>query len=355
MKDDGLYTMQSQSYFYISVRRRLIDVHGSGEEGGIAENIEHILAGWHEDGLALTDADAIDVGLAPETYHDDERVAVEINLLGYLDDDTMDDEVGTVDELAGRLRRVVRRAVLGPHLIVDGLFGLFDVQLTGIAVGILATEVIDAVGDVAGLLNLSEEVACANGMQTTGRQEIEVALVSLVGGDDVLHGRVAVDGLGSSQLLVLLGGDALLQSGIDFRAHIALDDIPHLGLAGAAVTLHGQLVVGMHLYAKVLARVDELDEQGELIAELLIDFVADQQAFVRVDQLGQREAFIDVINQSAVDGLALMAWHTADFPALADIGLCRIDAFEWCNLVTAPDGGFQIGFELVWFHSLFNY
>ena len=113
---------------------------------------------------------------------------MEVDLLGDLYDHSVDHEVRTVDELRGGLGRVVRRAVLGPHLVVDGVLGLFDMQLTGIAVGILAAEVIDAVGDVAGLLNLGEEVAGTNGVQAACRQEVEVADVGLVGGNDVLHG-----------------------------------------------------------------------------------------------------------------------------------------------------------------------
>ena len=93
---------------------------------------------------------------------------MEVDLLGDLYDHSVDHEVRTVG-------RVVRRAVLGPHLVVDGVLGLFDMQLTGIAVGIFAAEVIDAVGDVAGLLNLGEEVAGTNGVQTACRQEVEVA------------------------------------------------------------------------------------------------------------------------------------------------------------------------------------
>ena len=42
------------------------------QERGVAEDVKDVLAGRDEDGLALTDADAVDVGFAPETHHDDE-------------------------------------------------------------------------------------------------------------------------------------------------------------------------------------------------------------------------------------------------------------------------------------------
>ena len=99
-------------------------------------------------------------------------------------------EVRTIDELADGLRGVVAATVGRPYLVVDGILRQVDVQLTGIAVGILATEVIDAVGDVARLLYLGKEVAGTDGVQATGRQKEEVAVVGLVGGDDVLHGGV---------------------------------------------------------------------------------------------------------------------------------------------------------------------
>ena len=41
------------------------NLHGGCEEGGVAEDVEHILAGWYQNGLALSDMDAVDVGLAP--------------------------------------------------------------------------------------------------------------------------------------------------------------------------------------------------------------------------------------------------------------------------------------------------
>jgi hypothetical protein len=45
-----------------------------------------------------------------------------------------------------------------------------------------------------------------------------------------------------------------------------------------------------------------------------------------------------------------MAWHTADFPALAYIGLGIEDAFERCYLIAAPDGCLQIRLKFVGLH-----
>ena len=77
----------------------MILLHRGGEEGSVAEDIEDVLAGRYQNCLTLTDLDAIDVSLSPKTDHDDERVAVEINLLGHLYHDPMHHKIGTVDEL----------------------------------------------------------------------------------------------------------------------------------------------------------------------------------------------------------------------------------------------------------------
>ena len=77
----------------------LFSLHRSREERGVAEDIENVLAGRHKDGLTLTDLNAVDVGITPQADYDDERVAVEIDLLGHLYHDTVHHEIGAVDEL----------------------------------------------------------------------------------------------------------------------------------------------------------------------------------------------------------------------------------------------------------------
>ena len=81
-----------------------------------------------------------------------------------------------------------------------------------------------------------------------------------MGGYDILHRRTAIDGLCRCQLYILLGTDALLESGIYFGAYVALDDIPHLCLSCTAVTFHGKPVVRVHLYGQILTGVDELHQ-----------------------------------------------------------------------------------------------
>ena len=312
----------------------LIDM--CGQERGVAKDIKYIFRGWHKQGFALANLHTVDIGLAPKTDDDDKRIAVEVDLLCHLYHHTVHHEIRTVDELGRGLCAVVGGAIFGPDLIVDSILGLLGVQFTRLAMRILASEVIDAIGDVAGLLNLCQEATGTDGMQTTGREEEQVALMCLVGGNDVGHRVLSLFGLGSYHLFVVVGRNALLEAGVNPGAYVALDDIPHLGLTRTTVALHGQLIVGMNLYAEVLARVDELDEQRELIAEALIDFITYKQPLVLVDELGEGQSYIHIINQSTLDGNALVARYARDFPTLANIWLSGIDAFEWSYLVTAP-------------------
>ena len=155
--------------------------HGCREEGGVTKYVKDIFAGWHQDGLSLSDVDTVDVGLTPQAHDDDEGVAAEIDLLCHLNHHAVNNEIRTVDKLACRFCRVIRRAVFRPYLVVDSILRLLDVQFTWIAVGIFPPEIIDAVGNIARLLNFCQEVPCSNGMQTPRRQEVQIALVSLMG------------------------------------------------------------------------------------------------------------------------------------------------------------------------------
>ena len=73
--------------------------HCGRQEGRVAKDIEDVFTGRDEDGFTLTDIDAIDVSIAPQTDHDDERITMEVYLLSYLYDHAMYHEMRAVDEL----------------------------------------------------------------------------------------------------------------------------------------------------------------------------------------------------------------------------------------------------------------
>ena len=325
-------------------------LHRSGKEGGITEDVEDILGCGYEKCLSLFDADSVDVCLAPEANNNDEGVGMKIDFCGYLYDDAIDGEVRAVDEFGIGFGRVVGSTVFRPNLIVDGFLGLLDMQFTGFTLGIHATEVIDAICDIGRLLDLDKKITGSDSMESSCRQEIEVSLVCLVGRDNILHGRMPVDSRSGCELFVFLGRDGAVKTGVYLGAHIGFEHIPHLGFSHTAMPFLRQFVIGMHLDGEVLARVNELNEQREFVAELLIDTVADEESFIFVNELGEVETEIDVPNDTALHSYGLMTGYGTDLPGLTDIGLSREDTFERGYLVTSPDHGAEIGLELVRFH-----
>ena len=106
------------------------------------------------------------------------------------------------------------------------------------------------------------------------------------------------------------------------------------------MTFLGKFIVRMHLYGEVLARVDELDEEREGIAEFLIDAFSDEQTFVLIDELCEIQPEIDISDDTSFHRHRLMSGHGADLPRLADIGLRGVNTLERGYLITTPDGGF---------------
>ena len=187
---------------------------------------------------------------------------------GAVDLHDTDIEVGGVDDLDGTVVCVdVFGAVVFLYVVVEGLGGEFGVELAGLAIHAGAVVVVDAVGDVAGLLDLGEEDATTDGMDTTGRE------VEHIAGLDLMVGQHLGDGTVFYAFLVLIGGYGLLEPGIEVGAGVGLDDVPHLRLTHLAMDALGHLVIGMHLDAQVAPGIDELDEQGQLTLVLLVDLL----------------------------------------------------------------------------------
>ena len=63
------------------------------------------------------------------------------------------------------------RAVVGIERIVDRILRQFGVQFASLAIRILPVVIVDTVGDVARLLDLSNEATGTDGMYTTCGQE----------------------------------------------------------------------------------------------------------------------------------------------------------------------------------------
>lgn len=77
------------------------------------------------------------------------------------------------------LRRV-SRAVVVLEVIVDGVLRQLGVKLTLVACSIRTIVVVDTVGDIGGLLDLSDEAACTDGVDTACREEEDIPRMDFV-------------------------------------------------------------------------------------------------------------------------------------------------------------------------------
>ncbi len=116
--------------------------------------------------------------------------------------------------------------IVGIDGVVDGVFGLVGVEFAGIAVFVASVVVVDAVGDVACLLYLGQEVACTDGVDASGGEEVGLSGSGVVGGDDV-H-----DGVVGHTTFVFVGSYGCVEAGIDSGVGVGVDDVPHFGFAG---------------------------------------------------------------------------------------------------------------------------
>ena len=251
---------------------------------------------------------------------------------GAVDFHDTDIEVGGIDDLDGTVVGVdVFGAVVFLYVVVEGLGGEFGVELAGLAIHARTIVVVDAIGDIGGLLDLGEEDAATDGMDTTGREVEDIAGLDLMVGKDLGDGTVFY------ALLVFIGGYGLFEAGIEGGAGGGLDDVPHLGLAHLAMDALGHLVIRVHLDAEVTLGIDELDQQGQLTMVFLIDLLAEDGLGVFVDDRDEVPTLPLTIADDAGAG-----GHGTDLPTLA-YGLAgRGEPFVGSELGATPDDGMQI-------------
>ena len=162
-----------------------------------------------------------------------------------------------------------------------------------------------------------------------------------------MAGQDIGDGAVGHAPFILFRGDFLGQAGEQMGAGFCGDDIPHLGLALAAVMADiGEGVVRMDLDAEVGEGVDELDQQRELVARILVDMLSDKQVFVFTDEVGDAAAF-----PGAVGDDGFIAGDAGQFPTLADVVLVGFNMLERGDFLAAPDDGLQDGFEFQRIHG----
>ena len=278
--------------------------YGGGDEGGVA-------LGEGDFVLGLADAD---LAAAFEAHNDDEGIVAEevaMDDLGALHD--LDVEVGGGDDGGGAAGGVailgdgglVVGAVLVVDLEVDGLGGKVGMELTGAAIEARSVVVVDAIGDIAGLLNLGQTDAATDGMDTTGREVEDITRVHLMACEGLDDGAIGYP------LLVLLGGDVLLETGIEVGSGLGIEDVPHLGLAELVMLALGHLIVGVDLNGEVLTGIDDLGEDGELAVVLAGDLLAEDLLWHLLDDIGEA-----IAGPGAIFYLTLRTRNGRDGPVL---------------------------------------
>ena len=161
--------------------------------------------------------------------------------------------------------------------------------------------VVNAVGDIRGLLDFCQITAVKNGMDTTCWNEEAVTVL------DIVFGQCVADGFVFYHLLVFLRCYLHLQTIIDSSTRLRVHDIPHLGFTTRFALTACYLVSRMHLDGEVTFGIDKLDEQRKLIAEAAIVGFAHQTGFLLLDNV------VEVL--SLTDGLT--AWNTGNLPDLS--------------------------------------
>ena len=133
------------------------------------------------------------------------------------------------------------------------------------------------------------------------------------------------------------------------RTWLGVDHIPHLGLAQAVVALHGQLVARVNLHTQVALGIDNLDEQRELAAIVLVHLLAHKVETVAVDEVDKRLSLVGTFGHNRN-----VALNARDFPTLAYVVQVGINALERGNALAAPQHGLEIRLELKWLYILFH-
>ena len=113
------------------------------------------------------------LALAFQTHDYHKRIMIDGNILMSVGLDKVYIEIFTINQrhLALSLT-VIFRFVFGIHFIIDGILGLLCMEFAGISLGVTAVEVVYAIGDIAGLLNLGKKIACADSVDTScGKEE----------------------------------------------------------------------------------------------------------------------------------------------------------------------------------------
>ena len=162
--------------------------------------------------------------VALDAHRDDEAIVfAKVAVEGFGDFHDADIEIGGVDDLDGLIGIVdILGAVVLFDMIVEGLRCQLGMQLARLTIHARTVVVVDAIGDIGGLLDFCQKDASTDGMDATGRE------IEYIAGLDLMVGKDIYDSAIGYALLVFFGGYLLLEACIEVASGIGLDDIPHL-------------------------------------------------------------------------------------------------------------------------------
>ena len=141
-------------------------------------------SGWDEGGVAcmkedfLTSTPDTDLAVALDAHGDDKTVVfAKIAMERSEDLHHPDIEIGGIDNLNSPVGCiVVFCAIIGFYIEIKGLSGEVCMELAGLAIHAWAVVVVDAIGDIGGLLDLGQQDAATNGMDSACGELTALAL-----------------------------------------------------------------------------------------------------------------------------------------------------------------------------------
>ena len=254
-------------------------------------------------------------------------------------------EIGAGDQLRVLVADpLVVRAVVVRHGVVDRLLGQLGMEFARLAVGPRPVVVVDAVGQVRRLLDLGDESAGADAVDTPRRQEKDVAR------SDGMVAQQVADRMVGYRRGIGFGIHAAVETDTQTGAARLRNDVPHLGLAVHPVTLPRQTVVGVYLNREILAGVDEFDQQRKFVAETFVIALSHQFGAVAVDQLRQGNTLAGPLGDDR-----FVSGDARQLPALADRPHRGLNALVGGDLLAAPDHGTQERFEFQRIHDIYRF
>ena len=198
-------------------------------------------------------------------------------------------------------------------------------KFTVVTILVLTLEVVYPVCDIAGLLYLRHKASLSYSMYASSRDEKHITLLHVILRKSINNGVIL------HHCLILVGSNLLLESIVQFSVCIRIKSVPHLCLASCLSLAHCRLIIGMYLYGQILARINELYQQRELVTILLIDSFS-----YKLVLLLSHEAIESHTLELSFGNDRLITLYSRYLPTLTDIFQIVAKMFKRYYPVTAP-------------------